>query len=112
MTRARSGDGRHQLVRATSRRLVLAGLALTHLWLCVEVFGPIPVALIVAAVGTLAGVVWWARVVEPRLFTDSRPPRSPGAQPLTANERHLAFARALAAVAARYLDECERENRL
>jgi hypothetical protein len=76
------------------------------------VIGPIPVALGGAAAGTVAAVVWWARVVEPRVFAHRRPARSADwAAELTPSERHLAFARALATVARRYLDECERENR-
>jgi hypothetical protein len=76
----------------------------------VEVMGAIVIAVVGGAAFTIGAIVWWARVVEPWLFA----PRAPGpaARPPVAVDdgRHLAFARALAAVAARYLDECEAES--
>jgi hypothetical protein len=95
-----------------ANRLGLAVLAVAGLRLCADRLGAIPVALAAAAVGTVAAVTWWARVVEARHDAIPRTPRPPGTTaPPSATERHLAFARALAAVASRYLDECERENR-
>ena len=76
-------------------------------------------ALFAAALVVVGGIVWamvrWPRwdqrLFEPRQASLVRPqvmrPRVAGAEPDA--ERHRAFARALHAVSAAYLDECERE---
>ncbi len=99
-----------RLVRAIS------GLAMVLLAvrLGLTVAGTIATSAVLALVGIVASVRWWARVVEPRLFAPRHLPvatatRAPSPAPAI-DERHVAFARALAAVAERYLAECEAEG--
>ena len=64
-----------------------------------SIVGPIPTAVVTSAVITTASVCWWARVVEPRLFTPRRRPANRmHAEVVSDAERHLAVAEALAAV--------------
>jgi hypothetical protein len=77
----------------------------------VELVGTVVVAVVVAAAFTIGAVVWWARVIEPRLYAPRWQVRSARRAEPVDDDRHLAFARALAAVAARYLEECEAESR-
>ena len=104
-------DRRRLWVRAA--RVVLA---LGVVRLAVELVGPWPAALVVGLVLVVAAVRRWVRVVEPRLFP---PPRQTGPRArattgpvdeLGLDGRHVEFARALAGVAAWYLDECEHEH--
>ena len=112
-------DRRRLWVRAA--RVVLA---LGVVRLAVELVGPWPAALVVGLVLVVAAVRGWVRVVEPRLFPPPRQtgPRArattgPRARATTGpvdevglDGRHVEFARALAGVAAWYLDECEHEH--
>jgi hypothetical protein len=108
MSDCRPTHGR--LLRRAGGQLVRALLLIVGLRLGAAVLGTVAAAVIGAAAFTIGTVLWWARVVEPRLF--ARRPQSPHARPpaRVADERHLAFAQALAAVAARYLAECEAES--
>ena len=109
MSGCRPPHGR--LLRRAGGQLVRALLVIVGLRLGVAVLGAVAAAVIGAAAFTIGAVLWWARVVEPRLF--ARRPQPPHARPPArlADERHLAFAQALAAVAARYLAECEAQGR-
>jgi hypothetical protein len=78
--------------------------------------GTIVTAVVLGITTVVAAGVWWARIVEPRLFGARhrssdlvvRWPARARTQPPSDNaSRHLAFAQALALVATRYLDECE-----
>jgi hypothetical protein len=110
---------RYRLLRAVGRQLVRAVVVVAVLHLGAALVGTVVTAVVGAAALTVGAVTWWARVVEPRLFAPSRPNptrRHPvivdRRHPVTVDEeRHLAFAQALAVVAARYLAECEREIR-
>jgi hypothetical protein len=101
-----------QWLRAAGRLIVRAALALIGLQLGAAVVGSLATAVVAAVLFTVGAVAWWARVIEPRLFA-TRPPAPPTQldRAPAHEDRHLAFAQALAAVAARYLDECERESR-
>jgi hypothetical protein len=71
------------------------------------VCGPWPTAIVVAAAGTCWGLRAWSRI-ESRT---SPGPAAPGVEVARPVVGHVAFARALAAVAAAYLTECERAAR-
>lgn len=110
---------RHRMLRAVGRPLVRAAIVVAGLDLGAALVGTALAAVVGATALTVGGVTWWARVVEPWLFAP-RPPsptrRHPvivGRRRLAADdeERHLAFAQALAVVADRYVAECEREIR-
>jgi hypothetical protein len=105
---------RRRLWRATGRQLGRAALTIAGLRLGAVVVGPFTTAAIAAVLFTVGAVAWWARVVEPRVFAPRRPSTPPARldrAPAAERARHLAFAQALAEVAARYLDECEQEAR-
>ncbi len=69
--------------------------------------GPWPTAVALAAAGLWAGLrAWWRIETRSRL---ARPPACEVARPLAGPAGHVAFARALAAVSAAYVSECERE---
>lgn len=114
----RAGRARARaLAQRLGRRLMTPILAVVVVTLVKGVAGTV-VAAVVGGVALSAGVLWWwARVVEPRLFAPRNTrPSSQLARPVTRSsrspsdaERHLAFARALAYVATRYLAECEQE---
>jgi len=91
-------------------RLAAFGLALK---LLATVAGPWTAAVAGSVLLGVGGVRWWARV-EARMFAPRRPPAqvviARRRAPAVDDDRHLAFARALADVAARYLAECEAEN--
>ena len=79
----------------------------------VKLVGVPLVAVVLGLVLVVAGLRWWARVVEPWLFAPQAPrpvqtarTRSGGG---SAAMDHLAFARALAVVTDRYRMECERQ---
>jgi hypothetical protein len=107
---------RRQLVRRVGRRLALVAVTLAGLRLSAAVVGDLVTAAAAALAFTIGSLAWWARVVEHRLFAPRHTP-PPSAQLIVApsappdDARHLAFAQALAAVAARYLAECEQEGR-
>jgi hypothetical protein len=92
------------------RALARMGAAVMALRLGVVVAGTWPMATIAAAVLTVGAVRWWARVIEGRLLA-SRPQPMSSVQlagrpaPAADEERHLAFAQALAVVAAYCLAE-------
>jgi hypothetical protein len=110
---------RRRLVRLAYRAARHAGrmgLAVVAVCLAGAVAGPVVAAAVDGLGLTVWAVAWWARVVEPRLFAqcDRATPRA--AQlgyraPVGEDERHVAFARALVLVAARYLAECEHQAR-
>jgi hypothetical protein len=108
MSGCRPPHGR--LLRRAGGQLVRALLLFVSLRQGAAVLGTVAAAVIGAAAFTIGTVLWWARIVEPRLF--ARRPQAPHSRPPArlADERHLAFAQALAAVAARYLTECEAES--
>jgi hypothetical protein len=90
---------------AVCRRLVRASAALLALRLAAVI--STPAASVLGGIGIVCwGLAWWARVVEPRLFAPSSQPVELRAAP-PSDDRHLAFAKALAIVAARYVAECE-----
>jgi hypothetical protein len=87
-------------------RLVRASATLLALRLAAAVIGT-PAASVLGGIGIVCwGLAWWARVVEPRLFAPSSRHVGRRAAP-PSDDRHLAFAQALALVAARYVAECE-----
>jgi hypothetical protein len=79
-----------------------------------EVVGAGLVGVVLGVVLFVRGLRWWAVVVEPWLFAP-RPARrtrvvhQPPPRPVEGTD-HVAFARALALVAGRYLVECERRS--
>ena len=101
-----------RLLRAACRRLCRPAAVVLALGLGAWLAGRWGAAVGAAAVGTVEMVAWWARSVDPRLFA----PRFPSATTECAQrkapdrDRHLAFARALAVVAIRYVAECERDG--
>jgi O-antigen/teichoic acid export membrane protein len=100
-----------QVARRFVRRLARLVALVLALRLLAAVAGPLIAAVAGSVLFIGAGVRWWARF-EARL---DRP--RPSAQvvrrpaPGVDERRHLAFAQALAIVAARYMAECEAENR-
>jgi hypothetical protein len=105
--------------RRAGRALARLGLAIVALRLGAAAAGTFPAAAAGAVAFTVEAVRWWARVVEGRLLAP-QPPRPPAtgvqlaAPPAPATldaQHHVAFAQALTVVAARYLAECEAENR-
>ena len=102
----------HVTARRLIRRLARLGALVVVLRLLAAFAGPLTAAVAGSILFIVAGVRWWARV-EARLFTPSRPSAQLVHRPAAAvdERRHLAFAQALATVAARYLAECEAENR-
>jgi hypothetical protein len=110
---ARAGRAARRLVQCLLRPI----LAVAVLVLARSVAGTVVTAIVGAVVLTVGLVWWWARVVEPWLFSTGpqrpssqqvRPVMQPPPSPSDA-ERHLQFAEALAFVANHYLAECERE---
>ena len=105
-----------RITRRAARRFIRHVIRLGALLLALRLLAAIAGPLIAAAAGSVlfivAGVRWWARI-EDRLF----PPPRPSVQllqpptPFVDERRHLAFAQALALVAAQYLAACEAENR-
>jgi hypothetical protein len=95
-------------------------LAVEVVRLAVELVGPWPAALVVGLVLVAAALRGWVRLVEPRLFPSHAGPghrasRTTGGAGRPVDDvgldgRHVEFARALAGVAAWYLDECEHEQ--
>jgi hypothetical protein len=101
-----------EAARRFVRCLARLGALVLALRLLAAVAGPLIAASADSVLFTVAGVRWWARI-EARLFDTPRPSaqlvRRPA--PVADERRHLAFAQALAIVAAWYLAECEAENR-
>ena len=109
---------------ARTRRLWLRAaqivLAVEVVRLAVELVGPWPAPLVVGLVLVAAALRAWLRLVEPRLFPPHAGPgprasRTTGGAGRPVDDvgldgRHVEFARALAGVAAWYLDECEHEE--
>jgi hypothetical protein len=112
---------------ASTRRLWLrvaqVVLAVEVVRLAVELVGRWPAAVVVGLVLVAAALRAWVRLVEPRLFprpgpTGLRARATTGAaagpgrpvDDVGLDGRHVEFARALAGVAAWYLDECEHEQ--
>lgn len=97
--------------RRAARRAVGLGLGVVALRLALAVAGELVTATVLSLILVGGGLAWWARVVEPRLFAPRAPtpaarrPQPPGTSDAAG---HLAFARALALAAARYVAECER----
>jgi hypothetical protein len=84
--------------------------------LAVELVGVPLVAVVVGLVLVVAGLRWWARVVEPWLFAPRAPRARQSERPARtrsggapAEMDHVAFARALAVVTDRYRIACERQ---
>jgi hypothetical protein len=113
-------------MRPSTRRLWLRAaqvvLSVEVVRLAVDLVGPWPAALVVGLVLVAAALRGWVRLVEPRLFPPHAGP-GPHASSTTAGAgrpadgvgldgRHVEFARALAGVAAWYLDECEHEQEM
>jgi hypothetical protein len=95
----------HHLARHATRLAALALAVIVARVLC----GPWPTAIVLAAVGLVRGLRAWCR-------WESRTRPAPAGEVVTARRDtvpggHVAFARALAVVAAAYLAECEREAR-
>jgi hypothetical protein len=95
--------------------MAITSVGLIALRVTSTVIGTPGATVLAALIFTTWAVSWWARVIEPRLFAprvstsaSSRPPVALPTAP--ADDPHLAFARALAFVAARYLAECERPS--
>jgi hypothetical protein len=88
----------------------LTGLVVA-LRLTVVVAGPLIAAAAASLLFIVAGVRWWARF-EARLSAPVRPPTQLARRQTAVRDedRHLAFAQALTAVAVRYLVECEWET--
>jgi hypothetical protein len=108
MSRPRRHFGR--ALGALGRRLArLAALGLA-LQLLAAVAGPLTAAITGSVLLIVSGVRWWAHL-EARLFAPPQPPAqgvpARHREPAVDDDRHLAFAQALAVVAARYLAECE-----
>lgn len=114
MSRLRSAYVRRLLVRpirlASRVALVFVAVRLGN-----AIAGTIVTAAVFGVTSVVAAIAWWARVVEPRLFGGVRPPatavRRVARPEPTSDEVHLAFARALAHVADRYVAECEAQAR-
>lgn len=98
--------GRHNR-RSLPVRVARAVAALVLVRLAVTLVGPALVAVVVGLVVVVAGLRWWARVVEPWLFAPRTPRPARPARPVGGMD-HVAFARALALMADRYRAECER----
>jgi len=100
-------------VVGVGRRLAWLGLFVVGVQVMVAVVGVWPTAAIVAAGLVIDGLAVWADHVEPRLFA----PRFPEPAdfvvrldpPPGVEVDHVAFARALSAVAGVYLEECRRQ---
>jgi hypothetical protein len=110
MSRVRRIPDRHR--RAAARlaggvgRVVGFALAVELLG---AVAGPLTAAGAAAGYLTIAGLRWWARV-EARVFSPRPKTELLHREAAVVDDRHLAFAQALAAVATRYLAECEAED--
>lgn len=105
-------DRCRRLARRVTR--VLAGVVVVRL--AVELVGVPLVAAVLGLVLVVAGLWWWARVVEPWLFAPRAPRARQSERPArtrpgdaSAGMDHVAFARALAVVTDRYRMECERQ---
>jgi hypothetical protein len=104
-------DGLRRAIARSVRTLGWLVALMLGVRLVAVVAGPLVAAGAGAVVLTVAGVRWWVRV-EARLFDSPRPSTELASPAVpTAARRHLALAQALAVVAARYLAECEAENR-
>jgi hypothetical protein len=95
----------HRIARHATRLAAVALLVAIARVLC----GPWPTAIVLAAIGLAWGLRAWCRL-------ERRAQRAPTVEVVTARRDtapggHVAFARALAVVAAVYLAECEREAR-
>jgi hypothetical protein len=105
-----SAHATHRPAARLARALARLGAVVIALRLTAAVAGPPVAAIVGAALILTGGVRCWARV-EHRLFDAAPPPVQPVHPARLVDEhRHLAFARALATVAARYLAECEAET--
>jgi hypothetical protein len=104
----------HRALAPVVRRMARLGAFWLALKLLATVAGPLTAAVTGSVLLIVAGVRWWAHL-EARMFAPPRPPAQviPARRRASAvgDDRHLAFAQALADVAARYLAECEAENR-
>lgn len=109
---ARAGRAARRLLQLLRRPV----LAVVVLLLARSVAGTVVTAVVGAVVLTVGLIWWWARVVEPRLFSAPQRPSGQQVRPVVQPppspsdaQRHLQFAEALAYVASHYLAECERE---
>jgi hypothetical protein len=98
-----------QAFRAVTRLAAVAGAV----WWLFAVTGPWVVAAVAGAALTLGALAAWASWVEPWLFAPRFPDGDDFVVHLTpppgVEVDHLAFARALSAVADAYVDECVRQ---
>ena len=96
---------RRPIVQFARRVLVL--VAVVNLG--ADLAGTTVTAAVSVMAAIVAGIVWWARVVEPWLSGTARmpAPRYAVRRPPPAGDQHVAFAQALAYVAGRYLAQCE-----
>ena len=106
-----AGHGGRRRVRRARRLVVRTAVVVAGLRLGVSVVGPVPTAVVASAAITAAVRVLVGPCVEPRLFRPRRRRGESLARPRwrPTQERHLAFAEALAAVALSYLDHCRVE---
>jgi hypothetical protein len=104
----------HATGRAAARfggALVRLGVLVLAVMLTSVAAGQPVAAIAAASLVMVAGVRWWARV-EARLFAPPQPTTKLGGRParIVDEHGHLAFAQALALLAARYLAECEAKD--
>jgi hypothetical protein len=103
------------VVRQGGRALVRMAAPVAVVRVMVAVVGVWPSAALVALFFTVGAVAAWATKVEPRLFAPRFPELAPGEflvhldPPPGVEVDHLAFARALSAVADAYVEECRRQ---
>lgn len=109
----RSSFGCCVAVVRVGRCLVWLALFVAGVQVMADVFGVWPTAALVAAGLVVGGLAAWADHVEPRLFAPRFPEPAEFVvqlDPPAGDEvDHLAFARALSAVADAYVEQCRRQ---